>query len=430
MKRLDGRLLVKIGEFLTTDHASRLDPYIKWLRKPLAILAMAMIAAILCGLVLHPRALILAAGLAAVMAVGTVWPWLSVRGLSGSLAFGRGRVREGEAVDARLVVRNRMPWGAWGLAVRGDVLDDASGAGSGMAFAAGWRTTESRWELVPERRGEYPGNVPKIASAFPFGLWQASQPLAVPIRLLVWPRTFPVGPIPEAASGREGDGLAPRNKAGTAGDLLGVRPYRRGDSLRRVHWPQSARHGHLIVCELEAQAMPRVQVVIDIHPDSHSGSGPTGSLEWAIRVAASFAEDWIGQGAEVEVVYGGRAVAASAGLVAARRARVLDALARLEPDGLLSLRDVLDGPCCLRFDGGLRLVVATDRAVRGLAGGGGRDRAERFVLLDSGAFANDADRAEPSALAVRPWIWIDDSSNVPGLVRRGWKEVPVGHCRG
>lgn len=423
MTRADGRLLSKLGEVLTRDYASPFDPYIKWVRNPLAVLSMAMVAAVLCGLYLHPRALILAAGLAAVLVVGIAWPWLSVRGLGGTLSFGRERVREGESVEARLVVRNRMPWGASGLAIRGEILDEASAGG--LAFAAGWRPTESRWELVPQRRGEYPGAAPRIASAFPLGLWEASRPLSVTSRLLVWPRTFPVGPIPEAASGREGDGLAPRNKAGNAGDLLGVRSYRRGDSLRRVHWPQSARHGHMIVCELEAQAMPRVQVVVDVHPAGHSGSGPDGSLEWAVRVAASFAEDWIGQGAEVEVVYGGRSIAGGSGPVAARRARVLDALARLEPDVHFHLRDVLDGPCCRRFDGGLRIVVATDRAARMLAGKAERDRAERFVILDHAAFSDGPDCDGGGELPIRPWVRIDDSRDVPGSVRRGWKEVSV-----
>ncbi len=422
MNRSGKRFFAKLGEILVKDHASQFDPYIQWVRNPLAVLSMAMLAAILCGLYLHPRAMILAAGLAAVLAAGTLWPWLSACGLSGTLAFGRDRVREGEPVDVRLVVRNRMPWGAWGLAVRGDL----PGAGAGVAFAGGWRTTEICWRATPDCRGEYPRAAPRVVTAFPFGLREASRPLAVPSRLLVWPRTFPVGPIPEAASGREGDGLAPRNKAGTAGDLLGVRPYRRGDSLRRVHWPQSARHGHLIVCELEAQAIPRVQIVLDISPEAHSGSGQAGSFEWAVRIAASFAEDWIGQGAEVEVVHGGRSVASSAGTVASRRARVLDALARLEPDGRHDLKDVLSGPSCLRFDGGLRVVVATSRSTRNLAGSAGRGRAERFVVLDAGAFSDAVDRTVSGALPLRPGIWIDDPSNVPGLVRRGWKEVSVG----
>ena len=421
----------RIGELLTREHVSRFDPYIKWVRHPLAVLTLALVAATLCGFYLHPRALVLAAALAAVLAGGTIWPWLTMRGLSGTVRFARGRIREGESVIAHLAVRNRMPWAAWGLSVRGDSSAEDSASSSGMAFAAGWHLTEARWELIPRHRGEYPGEAVRIASAFPFGLWEASQPLAVPARLLVWPRTFPVGPIPEAATGLEGEGLAYRDKAGTTGDLLGVRPYRQGDSLRRVHWGQSVRYGHLIVCEVEEQAIPRVQIVLDTHPEGHTSSGPDGSLEWAIRLAASFAEGWIGQGAEVEVVHGDRSVATTTGPVKTRQARILDALARLQFDHRLPLAAVLDRPICRRFSDGLRLVIATDRVLRDLPPEAGLARDERYVILSAVGFAGPSDRSRTRTgqggqpLPGRPSIWIDDPSDAPGAVRRGWREVSL-----
>ena len=63
-----------------------------------------------------------------------------------------------------------------------------------------------------------------------------------------------------------------RDRPGTWGDVLGVRPYRRGDVLRRIHWPQSARHGQLVVCEVQA-SRPSVQIVLDTHPESHWARG-------------------------------------------------------------------------------------------------------------------------------------------------------------
>ena len=420
MNRSDGRLIAKLGDFLAKEHNSRIDPYLEWARNPLAVLALATVAAALCGLYLHPRALVFASGLATLLAVGIAWPWLAVRGLGGTLSFGRARAREGEPVPARLVVRNRMPWSAWGLSVRGARPGEGLVA---MDVVKGWSTAEVVWDLVPDRRGEYPSPGLRIGSAFPYGVWECSRPVAVPAPLLVWPKTFPVGPIPEALGGREGDGPARRGRAGSSGDLIGVRPYRRGDPLRRVHWPQSARHGNLIVCELEAQALPRVRVVIDVDPRSHAGEGPDGSLEWAVRVAASLAEGWIGQGARVEVVHGGRVVPAGTGTVSARRARVLDALARLEPDGGSTLGEVLDGTACGRFDEGLTVVVATDQALLDLPGRPDRARGERFVVLDSAAFGGGPAHAESGGLAVRPWIWIGDPGDVPGAVLRGGKEV-------
>lgn len=420
----------RLAAFLAEDHASRLDPYIKWVRNPLAVLSLAAVAAVPCGLFLHPRGLVLAAGLAALVAVGTAWPWVSARGLSGRLAFGRDRVREGEAVAATLVVRNRWPWGAWGIALRGS----PDGRGASLAHVPGWGAAEVRWELVPDRRGIYPGasRGPSLATAFPFGLIESGRRLDVPGRLIVWPASFPVGALPDATSGTEGDGLDPRDRPGSSGDPIGVRPYRRGDSIRRVHWPQSARQGELIVSEVESRGPARVQVVVDLDPATRGGSGASGTAEWSIRIAASLAGGWIAQGAEVEVLHGGAGgrIDAGKGPPLGRLRRVLDALAGIDlegdPGSFAPLARLLDGPEARRFAGALRVVIATDLGL--IAAGDrpgsptGRGPSERYVTLDAGAFADDrAGRAGPPRLPVRPWIRVDDPVDVAGQVRRAGK---------
>jgi uncharacterized protein (DUF58 family) len=88
---------------------------VKWLRNPLAVLALAVIASSLCGLFLHPQGFLLTFGLAAVLAVGVAWPWLSLCCLAGSLTFEKTRTREGDQVKARLSIRNGCPGSAWGL---------------------------------------------------------------------------------------------------------------------------------------------------------------------------------------------------------------------------------------------------------------------------------------------------------------------------
>ncbi len=95
------------------------------------------------------------------------------------------------------------------------------------------------------------------------------------------------------------EGNVSRNKIGTTGDVLGVRPYRRGDSPRRIHWGQSAKHDRLIVCELQSNARPVIQLVLDTDPRIHCGTGTNGSREWAIRIVASLAKGWIESGAQV-----------------------------------------------------------------------------------------------------------------------------------
>ena len=362
--------------------------------------------------------------------LGLIWPWLIVRGLYGSLSFDRSRCREGESVAARLTLGNRMPWGAWGVSVRGGFQDRIGNDGDdialvGLAFVPGWRSIAETVEFVPACRGECPSRQPRVVCGFPFGLWEASRPLDVTAPLLVWPRTFPVAAVPEIEGSHASDGLATRDRAGHSGDPRGVRPYRRGDPLRRVHWGLTARHGELIVREIQSNAVPRVQVVLDTRPAAHAGSGPESSREWAIRVAASLAEGWIGQGAEVELVLGGKPVP-SRGSARARTAAVLDTLARLVPGGDRDLAELLGLGEGGRSDRGLRVIITTDVGLRGLTGEGRRRAGDRFVVLKAGAFESDEGNGPTAPLPVVPWIWIDGPGRVATCLLRAGKEIALG----
>jgi uncharacterized protein (DUF58 family) len=419
--------IVRLTTILSDEVWPAAERCLRWVRNPLAVLSLSLIVSALCGLFLHPQGFVLTFGLAGVLAIGIAWPWLSLQGLSGSLSYEKARVREGEIVTARLSLRNRRPWDAWGLTlhtgtVDGEPVHRDTPAETGMPRASGWKTTEWCWELAPRCRGLYPSHTPRIATGFPFGLWTATRPLAVRRRLIVWPRTFAVGPIPQAAQGRSTEGLSTRSKAGDAGDLFGVRQYRRGDPLKRVHWPQTARHGELIVCELQADTSPRVQIVLDGDPHVHVGSGPDGSLEWAIRIAASFAEGWNEQGADLEAVLNGRAVIARGRSLRARREQLLDAFACLEPAEGFTLSDVLARPVCQTFGSGLRLVVTTDLGLRRLAPHRSSAAREAFVVVSAAAFLDGQAADELAPAPVRPWILVDDRARIAQHVRRSGKE--------
>jgi uncharacterized protein (DUF58 family) len=304
--------------------------------------------------------------------------------------------------------------------------DMSEGPGVGLSHLAAWSKSTGSITFTPRLRGAYPLTTPQVASGFPFGLRTASRPLAVRSSLLVWPRTFPVGPIPLSAGGRSFEGAAMRDRAGHSGDLLGVRHYRRGDPLRRVHWPQTARNGELIVCELQECAVPRIQVVVDTHPEFHAGSGRDGSREWAIRIAASFCEGWIAEGAEVEAIFAGRVVTARGGSVRSKQARFLDALALLGNDDFLRLPDLLDLPACRDFGRGLRVVIATDMALARVAATRSSRIANRYVVLKAESFSDSAGPRVAPILDVRPWVTLDDRTSIPRRLREAWKEVPLG----
>src|SRR5262249_61642652 len=70
-------------------------------------------------------------------------------------------------------------------------------------------------------------------------------------------------------------------------DLHSVRDYQQGESLRRVHWPSTARRGVLMVKELEDSPRDEVAVLLDGDPAGVTGSPPHSSLDVAVRVAGS-----------------------------------------------------------------------------------------------------------------------------------------------
>jgi uncharacterized protein (DUF58 family) len=407
--------LAAVGHFVVeADHLPRLNRYLPW-RSAFGSLLMLAGAALLCGLFVQAQAFVLLAGVGAVLAVGSAWPWVSTRGLRGRVGFAAGRGREGEPVAVSLRVTNWLPVGAWGVRARAGL----GAGGPALAVVPGWRRSEYTWEFVPGCRGEYPLAAPRLASGFPFGLWEASRPAAVDRPLLVWPAVFPVRSVPEAAaSSRSREGVVPQNRAGTAGDIFAVRPYRRGDPRRRIHWPQTARFDRLIVCERQATASPRVQIVLDADPAGHRGGRPNGSREWAIRIAASIVEGLLAEGVSVGLVAGRQEFVPDAG--GPCRQRLLDALARLPDDTPELLAEVLARPACRTFADGLQLVITTDLGFARLSPVAARRG--HFVVLRAAAFAGE-DAAPAPELPTRPLVWIDDPARVPEQFRHGWREV-------
>ena len=150
------------------------------------------------------------------------------------------------------------------------------------------------------------------------------------------------------------------------------------------------------------------------------------ALEWAIRVAASFAEGWISQGAKVELLHGEGSIPDPGGSIKTRTTTVLDALARLTPGNSQDLACSLSSP---RYQGSsreVRVVVTTDLGLQGLATQGWRRPEDRFVVLRAGAFASQLIASDPVSLCLVPWVLIDGPDHIDSNLRLVGREVAVG----
>jgi uncharacterized protein (DUF58 family) len=390
---------------------------------PLGVLLMAALASLVCGFFLHAQGFVLAGALLAVLAFGVVWPWVSLAGLVGSVGFDRARVSEGESVEVHLALRNLLPWPAIGLAVKAGFGSDATIAVAGISAAPRRRSILCRWIFTPTRRGVFPLTTPRIVTGFPFGLWESSRRAVVESPLIVWPKTFPVGPLPIIGGEHLVEGNVSRRKVGTNGDVLGVRPYRRGDSPRRIHWGQSAKHDRLIVCELQSNSRPVVQLVLDAEDKVHEGQ----SREWTIRIVASLAKGWLENGAQVGLAFGNTEIAPASG--SQQLTRILDSLAALnDEEPPKPLATLLQCPACRGFREGLQVIVTTNRVeIEPGQVTAERDH-QRWCILETSAFVEKPSTAEEDnpKTPVEAWLHIDSAEAIPTLLRSGWSEARHG----
>lgn len=418
-----GKVAVALRRLATTDFFPGFSARVRRaVYNPFGVLILAALASLSCGAFLHPQGYALAAGIGAVLLAGAVWPWISLRGLKATLRFDRLRMAEGESCGVSLRLGNRVPWSAWGLSLRGAFGGGPEKVDIAIARVPGARDSEFFWNLRAEQRGIFPKPGASLSTGFPFGVWHNSKKAEGENRLIVWPRVYPVGPVPSHVSERLVEGQVSRGKAGSHGDVMGVRPYRRGDSPRRIHWGQSAKHDRLVVCELQTNARPLVQIILDTHSKSHAGKGKDGTLEWAVRVAASLAEGWLAEGAELGFACAGLEVAPASGH--AQKKKILDLLAGVEP-GDTCLEQVLSCPVCKGFRDGLQVVVTTDRSLEEEGGCGTCERdSRRWILLSTGGFTGTP--AEEMPTPSRAWLWLPNGAEVPARLRSGWVEARHG----
>ena len=198
--------------------------------------------------------------------------------------------------------------------------------------------------IEPQMRGVYTLGPVRIETTDPLGLFTFSVPLNVQTELIVHPDPVPARDWAVGGEGmhglRERDG---KTRRGEGMDFHGVRPYREGDMLRRVHWPTTARTGKLAVVEFERAYQQDIIVCLDLRKAIHFGKGRESTLEYAVKVAATLAARTHAAGGGVTLLtQAGRVVVSPrTGDADAARFRLFDHLARMEAAGDESLVDTL-----------------------------------------------------------------------------------------
>jgi len=227
----------------------------------------------------YPELLVLSFGCFAVLAAAVTWCAATRSRLTAHSVYVPQRPCEGDQVTASVHVVNTgrrasVP------AVATETTDGTRHDVAVPALAAAEEHTV-QYTFVAPRRGVLTVARGEIASTDPFGMLRtvAARPQHTQIR--VHPR-WHAGLLPLVTAQEHGGrplAVRPRDDA----DFHSLRDYQRGDSLRLIHWPSTARRGVTTVRRVEPPAEPVQLLLLDNASEAHTAQ----SFEEAVRIAAS-----------------------------------------------------------------------------------------------------------------------------------------------
>ncbi len=155
------------------------------------------------------------------------------------------------------------------------------------------------YRRTPMRRGRDVHVGFRIATRFPFGLFEKSREVPAEGELVIYPAVDPVA-LPPMPNGRS-PGVENALGRGAGEDFLGLRLLREGEDPRDVHWRKTASLGQLVARERAREARPDVVLTLDLSKPKNATDEWDLTFERRIRDVASRAVAHIKRGDAVAI---------------------------------------------------------------------------------------------------------------------------------
>lgn len=156
------------------------------------------------------------------------------------------------------------------------------------------------YRRTPARRGRDRHVGFRLATRFPFGLFEKSRDVSSDGDLIIYPAVDPLVLPPDESGDRIGGVLTLGR--GTGDETAGVRLMRDGDDPRDIFWRKSAQTEQKVVRERVREARREVTLVVDSrHPGAHPTEEFSARFERRIREVASRAVAHLKRGDSVTV---------------------------------------------------------------------------------------------------------------------------------
>lgn len=220
-----------------------------------------------------------------------------------SRRLGVGAVHNGDIAGVTLVLSNRGRSTVRNLTIT-DEVERLGMASFEIARIRGGEAVSATYRVTCRPRGVYRVGPSRVTVTDPLRLAEAPAPLPGPAdRLVVYPTLesldgFPVvrGKDPSMSASR------PEHSQQGGEDFYTLREYQRGDDLRRVHWPSSAKRQELMIRKMETPWRARALVSLDVRASAYESAeaferavSGAGSVVTHLVESGFYADLWTGE---------------------------------------------------------------------------------------------------------------------------------------
>jgi uncharacterized protein (DUF58 family) len=248
----------------------------------------------------------------------------------------------------RVWVRMRLshkPWG-WLLATDGASGLPLIGERGKLVGPAGNQQVEFSYSLEAKRRGYYAVGPLNTRFSDPLGFAEKRESLLESEYITVFPRVIGMGRMRVPLARAPGELHSLRRTFEDPTRPAGVREYRHGDALRRVHWRATAHAGKPQSKIYDVSTSLQAMIVLNLHRSEYPAS-PDEAIQisdLAISLAASLGVHLLARGQRVGIISNGLDVREREDLLQETGARLSsESVARLS-DELAANRRVLLPP--------------------------------------------------------------------------------------
>ncbi len=313
------------------------------LQRPIVLVLLGLLI-VVALVTTSPIAYWLMYALLSIVIVSYVWTRFAARGLTIRRHLRTKWATVGDTIEEEfeLQSRSRLPI----LMLEVEDYSELPGYRASLAVTMGSRTVR-RWRTHGEagRRGMYRLGPADVRVADPFGLFTAERRLAHENSIVVYPPISVMRDVAVPAGSLVGAARSSMRTQQVTTDAGGLREFRPGDPLKRIHWPSSARRESLMVKEFDLEPTASLWIALDLQADVQAGHGDESTEEYGVKIVSSLAYQLVRDDKSVGFLAEGRN---SRYLIEPQRGlrqlwRILESLAIVQARGTRPFGEVLAG---------------------------------------------------------------------------------------